>query len=101
MITTTWSTRFDFFAIVFYFDGLEHIDCAFKLNTIMQFSINFLEVRYVEIWELYEKGHLRPCAKLTGVYNAKRKNANVREILDEIKDAREEAEAKARMAEAR
>ena len=66
------------------------------------FAPEILETNYSgEIWELYEKGHLRPGAKLTGVYKDKRKKANVREILDEIKDAREEAEAKARMAEAR
>ena len=50
-----------------------------------------------EIWDLFEKGDLRPGVKLTGEFVDMTKKANVREVLEEIEDAREEAEEKARM----
>ena len=44
---------------------------------------------------LYENGELKPDVKLTGHFHYKHKKVNVKEVLGEIDDAREEAEARA------
>jgi RIO kinase 1 len=49
-----------------------------------------------EIWKIFESGKLKPNVKLTGNFKSNTKKANVKEILSEIEDAREEAEAKLR-----
>lgn len=45
-----------------------------------------------EIWHIYEKGELKPDAKLSGNFKAKKKKVNVQEVLSEIEDARTEHE---------
>lgn len=52
-----------------------------------------------EIWKLFESGTLTPESKLTGRFRGDSKKANVREVLSEIEDAREEAEFKKRLSE--
>jgi RIO kinase 1 len=44
-----------------------------------------------EIWKLYESGDLTPQVELTGRFKASNKVADVRSIMREIKDARDEA----------
>jgi len=44
-----------------------------------------------EIWKLYEKGSLKPDVKLTGYFKGNNKKADVKGVLREIKDARDEA----------
>mgnify|MGYP003664293094 CR=1 FL=1 len=55
-----------------------------------------------EIWDLYERGRLRPGITLTGTYERRADNANIAEILQVIEHARaeaEEAEERRRFAE--
>jgi len=47
-----------------------------------------------EMWALYEKSELTPESELTGVISSPNKSANIESILDEIKAAFEENEAK-------
>ena len=49
-----------------------------------------------EIWKIYESGKLHPDVKLTGHFKYDHKKANVKEVLEEIEDAREEAEERLR-----
>lgn len=44
-----------------------------------------------EIWKLYESGNLTPDVKLTGQFKSSNKQADVKSIMREINDAREEA----------
>jgi RIO kinase 1 len=44
-----------------------------------------------EIWKLYESGNLTPDVKLTGHFKESNKKADVRSIMREINDARDEA----------
>jgi RIO kinase 1 len=44
-----------------------------------------------EIWKIYESGNLTPDVKLTGYFKGSGKQADVRSIIREISDAREEA----------
>jgi RIO kinase 1 len=44
-----------------------------------------------EIWQIYASGNLTPDVKLTGHFKGSNKKADVRSILREINDAREEA----------
>ena len=44
-----------------------------------------------EIWKLYQSGDLHPEVKLTGKFKRPEKIADVRSIMKEIDDAREEA----------
>ena len=55
-----------------------------------------LDTNYgAEIWDIFENGLLKPGVKLTGQFAESEEIANVAEVLEEIEDAREEAEAKA------
>jgi RIO kinase 1 len=50
-----------------------------------------LETNYAkEIWKLYENGKLKPDTPLTGHFEESSRKANVKAVLDEIEDAREE-----------
>jgi RIO kinase 1 len=61
-----------------------------------------LDTNYgAEIWDIYENGTLRPGVKLTGVFIESTEIVDVDEVLDEIEEAREEAEEKARLLESR
>lgn len=57
-----------------------------------QFAPELLGTSYgKEIWKVYESGNLTPDVKLTGHFKGTNKKADVRSILREINDAREEA----------
>ncbi|MDO9104213.1 MAG: PA4780 family RIO1-like protein kinase [Methylovulum sp.] len=57
-----------------------------------QFAPELLVTRYgKEIWKLYESGLLHPDAELTGRFKSSEKVADVRSVMREINDAREEA----------
>ncbi|MGZ5008589.1 MAG: PA4780 family RIO1-like protein kinase [Methylobacter sp.] len=57
-----------------------------------RFAPELLKTEYgKEIWKLYETGELTPQVELTGRFKASTKVADVRSIMREIKDAREEA----------
>jgi RIO kinase 1 len=57
-----------------------------------QFAPELLTTRYgKEIWKLYESGNLNPEVELTGQFKSTDKLADVKSIMREIKDAREEA----------
>lgn len=57
-----------------------------------RFAPELLTTQYgKEIWKLYEKGELTPQIELTGRFKASNKVADVRSIMREIKDARDEA----------
>jgi RIO kinase 1 len=50
-----------------------------------------LDTHYAkEIWKLYENGKLKPDSPLTGQFEDSSRKANVKAVLDEIEDAREE-----------
>ena len=44
-----------------------------------------------EIWKIYESGNLTPDVKLTGHFKSSNKVADVKSIMREINDAREDA----------
>lgn len=57
-----------------------------------QFAPELLTTHYgKEIWKLYESGNLNPEVELTGQFKSTDKLADVKSIMREIKDAREEA----------
>jgi len=57
-----------------------------------RFAPELLTTQYgKEIWKLYESGELMPQVELTGRFKASDKVADVRSIMREIDDAREEA----------
>ncbi|MFK5949426.1 MAG: PA4780 family RIO1-like protein kinase [Methylococcales bacterium] len=57
-----------------------------------RFAPELLKTRYCkEIWKHYQSGKLTPDIKLTGRFTDNRKKANVKGIIREIKDARDEA----------
>jgi RIO kinase 1 len=57
-----------------------------------QFAPELLTTRYgKEIWKLYESGNLNPEVELTGQFKSTDKLADVKSIMREINDAREEA----------
>lgn len=57
-----------------------------------RFAPELLATEYgKEIWKLYETGNLTPQTELTGRFKASNKKADVRSVMREIKDAREEA----------
>ncbi len=57
-----------------------------------RFAPELLKTQYgKEIWKLYETGDLTPKVELTGRFKASNKIADVRSIMREIKDARDEA----------
>jgi len=57
-----------------------------------RFAPELLKTNYgKEIWKLYEKGNLTPEVKLTGAFKGSRKKADVKGVLREISDARDEA----------
>jgi RIO kinase 1 len=56
-----------------------------------RFAPEILETNYAkEIWKLFENGKLKPDSKLTGVFAESKKKADVKAVLSEIEDAREE-----------
>lgn len=60
-----------------------------------RFAPEILKTEYAkEIWHHYKHGKLRPDTKLTGVFAASTKKANVAEVLSEIEAARDDAMAK-------
>ncbi|MGZ8173888.1 MULTISPECIES: PA4780 family RIO1-like protein kinase [Methylobacter] len=57
-----------------------------------RFAPELLKTEYgKEIWKLYESGDLTPQVELTGRFKASNKIADVRSIMREINDARDEA----------
>lgn len=57
-----------------------------------RFASELLNTQYAkEIWKIYQTGKLSPDTKLTGVFQASNKKANVKSIMREIDDARDEA----------
>lgn len=57
-----------------------------------RFAPELLTTQYgKEIWKLYESGDLTPQVELTGRFKGSTKAADVRSIMREIKDARDEA----------
>ncbi len=57
-----------------------------------RFAPELLDTQYgKEIWKLYESGNLTPDVKLTGEFKASTKRADVRSIMKEINDARDDA----------
>lgn len=57
-----------------------------------QFAPELLTTRYgKEIWKLYESGLLHPDVELTGRYKSSEKTADVKSIMREINDAKDEA----------
>lgn len=56
------------------------------------FAPDILKTRYAkEIWKIYESGKLKPDTPLSGEFKDDGKKANVKAVMDEIEDAREEA----------
>ena len=56
-----------------------------------RFAPEVLTTNYAkEIWKYFENGKLRPDTKLTGRFEGSSKKADVKAVLDEIEDAREE-----------
>ncbi len=56
------------------------------------FASELLNTQYAkEIWKIYQTGKLSPDTRLTGVFQASNKKANVKSIMREIDDARDEA----------
>ncbi len=61
-------------------------------NYFGQFSPELLTTQYgKEIWKLYQSGLLHPDVELTGKFKSSEKRADVKSVLREIDDAREEA----------
>ncbi|MGZ8947660.1 MAG: PA4780 family RIO1-like protein kinase [Methylococcaceae bacterium] len=61
-------------------------------NYFGQFAPELLTTRYgKEIWKLYESGNLHPEAPLTGQFKSSEKKADVKSIMKEINDARDDA----------
>ena len=57
-----------------------------------RFASELLSRQYgKEIWQLFESGNLHPDVTLTGSYKASHKKADVKSIMREINDVREEA----------
>jgi len=57
-----------------------------------RFAPELLATRYgKEIWKLYESGLLHPDVELTGRYKSNEKAADIKSIMREINDAKEEA----------
>ena len=57
-----------------------------------RFAPSLLTTSYgKEIWKLYEKGNLTPDVKLTGYFKGSHKKADVKSVIREINDARDEA----------
>ena len=57
-----------------------------------RFAPSLLSTSYgKEIWKIYEHGSLTPDIKLTGFFKSNRKKADVKAIIREINDARDEA----------
>ncbi|MEI6545036.1 MAG: PA4780 family RIO1-like protein kinase [Methylococcales bacterium] len=57
-----------------------------------RFAPELLNTQYgKEIWKLYESGNLTPDVKLTGEFKESTKRADVKSIMREINDARDEA----------
>ncbi|MHA7834071.1 MAG: PA4780 family RIO1-like protein kinase [Algiphilus sp.] len=65
--------------------------------TFGRFAPELLVTEYArEIWALYEAGELRPDMPLTGIFTVEEHAADVDAVLDQIEDARLEAEARQR-----
>ncbi|MGJ8669558.1 MAG: PA4780 family RIO1-like protein kinase [Oceanococcus sp.] len=63
--------------------------------TFAHFAPELLNTRYArEIWALYEAGDLHPDSPLTGQFEDDTHSADVEGVLDDIEDARFEAEAR-------
>lgn len=60
-----------------------------------QFATSLLDTHYAEeMWELYEAGELKPETKLSGYFDAPQESADVDAVLEEIKAAIKEEEAR-------
>jgi RIO kinase 1 len=56
-----------------------------------QYAPEIMETNYPkEIWKIFENGKLKPDTKLTGRFEDSNRKADVKAVLDEIEDAREE-----------
>jgi RIO kinase 1 len=65
--------------------------------TFGQFAPELLETDYArEIWKLYEASELKPDTPLTGRFTENPAEADVNAVLDQIEEARREAEARQR-----
>lgn len=61
-------------------------------NYFGRFAPELLETQYgKEIWKIYQRGNLSPDIKLTGHFKNSQKKVNVKSIIREIDDARDEA----------
>ncbi len=57
-----------------------------------RFAPSLITTSYAkEIWKIYESGNLTPDTKLTGYFKGSNKKADVKSIMREINDARDEA----------
>ncbi|MCK5120610.1 MAG: serine protein kinase RIO [Methylococcales bacterium] len=57
-----------------------------------RFAPSLITTSYAkEIWKIYESGNLKPDTKLTGYFKDSNKKADVKSIMREINDARDEA----------
>jgi RIO kinase 1 len=56
-----------------------------------RYAPEILETNYAkEIWKIFQNGKLKPDTKLTGLFTESTKKADVKAVLSEIEDAREE-----------
>ena len=70
-------------------------DIANMRSLFARAAPELMETQYArEIWDLYEAGDLHPETVLTGLYVRREANADVDAILDQIQEARLEAEAR-------
>ena len=57
-----------------------------------RFAPELLDTQYgKEMWKLYQSGNLTPDTQLTGKFEGSTKKADVRSVMREINDAREES----------
>ena len=70
-------------------------DIANMRSTFARAAPELMETQFArEIWELYEAGDLQPDTVLTGRHVRREANADVDAVLDQIQEARLEAEAR-------
>jgi len=72
--------------------GMLERDVNNMANYFGRFAPELLQTSYgKEIWKLYEAGNLTPDVPLTGQFKSSTKQADVRSIMREINDARDDA----------
>ena len=69
--------------------------CCATSRICGQFAPVLLDTRYgEEIWHLYERGQLRPETELTGSFVQEAGPVDLRHVMREVDDAREEEAAR-------